>query len=282
MLRADASEDGRLSLVRLDVLNCRAGEAEPDLKQLLDPYLSESARSSAFEFIATPRVARTSDQERQLGVLQSKTFGSRQIRVQFGAQPIAEQAARRTIWIDSVAVDSREEPVPDPGLQTECALHMSAARGKGYCDMAREQASPCELDATTRSRYRERVAAVASRALSAWREAVRTLIRERKLNASKVSPEQMARALLGVLPQASNSEPALPTSSVKRGVTGLEIAAEAAIEWHDMLIGHVESLFDADLAALVVALRAPEEISAAVYVERMRHRLDDAERVLAH
>jgi hypothetical protein len=276
LVKADTTDEAKpsLNLIRVDLVGCRAGEGSDELAQLLDPFITENA-ASFHDFITTPQVARTQAQEARFAVLKSARHGALNVRAMFGAQPSANVgAARRTVWIDSVAAEAPNELVPDSAIDARCHLALEAAElSSGYCDTAAQGVAPCELDAATRGRYRERVAEVVLKARSAWREAIRTLLRERKLQPSLGgNPEQLAHALVGVLP--APAEPGLSPGSIKAGINGLQLAVEAASDWQERLMWNLESLFDADLAALVLSLPAPEEISAPVMAERIRHRVE--------
>lgn len=279
LLKVDTTRDAspRVNLVRIDLVGCRAGEANDAVAGLLDPFVSEAARASLHDFITRPRLARTEEQEERLAVLQQATLGSMAVRVQFGAHSTRNAGAgRRTIWLDPAASVSREELVPDVPASASCgSASQPAEQGHGYCDTAPQAVEPCDLDPAKRTRYRQRVALVASKSLAAWREAVRTLLREGRVARTTASPEQIAQALVGVLPRPSQAEVTMSKGSTKAEITGVQLAAEAASDWHEHLTANLESLFDADLAALMLALPAPEEVSANGFAERIRHRLDE-------
>lgn len=279
LLKADTTNDAdpRVNLVKIDLLGCRAGEANEAVEQLVNPFVSEAARGSLRDFITRPHLARSEEQASRLAVLQQATYGSVAVRVQFGAQSMQNVGAgRRTIWIDSLASEAREELVPDVPMTAPCAPATQAREdGRGYCDAAPQGVSPCELEPVKRSQYRQRVALVASRSLAAWREAIRTLLREGRIARSSATPELLAQALLGVLPPPAQGELSISKGATKAGITGLQLAAEAASDWHERMMASLDSLFDADLAALVLALPAPEEVSANVFAERIRHRLGE-------
>lgn len=278
-VKADTTSDAspRINLVRIDLVGCRAGEATDAVGQLLDLFVSETARASLHDFITRPRLARSEEQESRFAVLQQARYGSVAVRVQFGAQsPRNAGAGRRTIWMDPVVSESREELVPDAPAVASCAsASQPGEQGRGYCDTAPQGVDPCDLDPATRARYRQRVALVASRSLAAWREAIRTLLREGRIARSTAPPEQLAQALLGVLPRPSQAEVTTSKGATKAGITGVQLAAEAASDWYERLTANLESLFDADLAALMLALPAPDEVSANVFAVRIRHRLDE-------
>lgn len=279
LLKVDTTSDAspRVNLVRIDVIGCRAGEANNAVADLLDPFVSRTARALLRDFITRPHLARTEEEEARLAVLQQATFGSVAVRVQFGAQSARNAGAgRRTIWVDPAASGSREELVPDVPASASCvSASQPGEQGQGYCDTAPQGVEPCDLDPAKRKRYRQRVALVASRSLAAWREAIRTLLGEGRVARTSAPPEQLAEALAGVLPRPSRAEVTISKGSTKPGITALQLAAETASDWHERLTGNLESLFDADLAALMLALPAPEEVSANVFAERIRHRLDE-------
>lgn len=70
----------------------------------------------------------------------------------------------------------------------------------GYCDTAPQGVEPCDLDPTTRDRYRRRVAAAVDKARENWKLAIAAAQIEEKLNKGKLTFEQqLGELLLGAL-----------------------------------------------------------------------------------
>jgi hypothetical protein len=273
-LDADTTNDSqpRINLVRVDLVGCRAGEASDDVAQLVESLVGETDLPSFRELVSKPLVVRTLEQEAHLAVLQSAPYAYVNVRVKFGAQSSASiGVARRTIWLDTVVSGSTSELVSDVPAEPPCSVEDRNAPARGYCDSAPQGVAPCELDAATRSRYRQRVEFVVSKTFAAWHRAVQSLALEHKPGLSMTHPpDQLAGALVGVLPGPTSDQASLPRGS---GRLGLQLAAEAASAWRERLLWNIENLFDADLATLMLSLPAPEEVSATVFAERIQHRL---------
>jgi hypothetical protein len=210
----------------------------------------------------------------------------------------------------------------DRALALEEAEHEAPA---GYCDTAVQHVAPCELDRTTRDRYRRRVAAAVGKARENWKNAIAAAQIEEKLKTRKLSFEQQLGELLlgmlfsvigagvkaiaakglekgrelltmdrwddeigfmqatgpdaamlklgqGVVDTAVEKGAPLAHAKLKEGITARELAGKAKQpapsdrvsflaslktlpdQWHDTIIMNLENLFDADLAALVIAL----------------------------
>lgn len=70
----------------------------------------------------------------------------------------------------------------------------------GYCDTASQGVEPCDLDPSTRDRYRRRVAAAVDKARENWKLAIAAAQIEEKLNKGKLTFEQqLGELLLGAL-----------------------------------------------------------------------------------
>ncbi|NVB79764.1 MAG: hypothetical protein HOV81_15315 [Kofleriaceae bacterium] len=274
LVKVDGSADS-IQLLKIDLLGCRAGEADDQVAALVEPLVDPNAREQLRDFINRPRVFRDDAQTRQFAALQSSEFGHVGVRVLFGAAgELNVGAARRTIWLEPFVSQASERLIPDTPIAPPCRLvprEPHEFESKGYCDSAPQEQSPCNLDHVTRSRYRSEVALRVGHTLSEWRAAVRT-VSDSGLLDSKHAPEALARSLVGVLPDRSQ-EVGLSEASIRTGATALQLAAEAAGDWRDRLIWRLDYLTDVDLASLMLELPSTDEPSSRVFVERIKHRL---------